>query len=254
MSGLVDSHCHLQHPRFDPDRDAVLERAVEAGIERIMVPGWDLPSSDAALDLAERHAPLVQAAVGLHPHHAGEADERTWRELEALAADPRCSAVGEIGLDYFRNLSAPDVQRSAFERQLDVAAHLGLPVLVHDRDAHEEVTAGLTRWSGRRRGVLHAFSGDAAMAELLVARGFLVSFALPISFRSATGPRAAAAAIGPETYLVETDGPYLGPDREARNEPTTTLRVTAEVARLRGIEPQAVADEVRRAYERLLAT
>ena len=102
--------------------------------------------------------------------------------------------------------------------------------------------------------MLHAFSGDAAMAELLVARGFLVSFALPITFRSAAGPRAAAAAVGPETYLLETDAPYLGPDRAGRNEPTTTLRVAAEVARLRGIEPQAVADEVRAAYERLVAS
>ena len=159
--------------------------------------------------------------------------------------------MGEIGLDFFRNLSSPDVQRAAFERQLGVAADRGLPVLVHDRDAHQEVTAALAGWPGRARGVLHAFSGDAAMAELLVARGFLVSFALPISFRSAVGPRAAAAAIGPETYLLETDAPYLGPDRDGRNEPTTVLRVATEVARLRGIEPQAVANAVRGAYERL---
>ena len=219
-----------------------------------MVPGWDLQSSRAALELAERHAPLIQAAVGLHPHYAAQADERSWRELEALAADPRCAAVGEIGLDYFRNLSPPDVQRAAFARQLDLAADRGLPVIVHDRDAHEEVTAALAGLSGSARGVLHAFSGDPAMAELLVARGFLVSFALPITFRSAAGQRAAAAAVGPETYLLETDAPYLGPDRDGRNEPTTTLRVAAEVARLRGIEPQAVADEVRAAYERLVAS
>ena len=226
---------------------------MEAGIERIMVPGWDLPSSHAALALAERHAPLIQAAVGLHPHYAAQADERAWHELEALVADPRCTAVGEIGLDFFRNLSSPDVQRAAFDRQLGLATDRGLPVLVHDRDAHEEVTAALASSSGVR-GVLHAFSGDAAMAQLLVSQGFLVSFALPISFRSAAGPRSAAAAIGPETYLLETDAPYLGPDRDRRNEPTTTLRVAGEVARLRGIERQAVADEVRKAYERLVAT
>jgi TatD DNase family protein len=232
----------------------VLARAVEAGIERIMVPGWDLPSSHAALELAERHAPLIQAAVGLHPHYAAKADEASWRELEALAADRRCSAVGEIGLDFFRNLSTPDVQRSAFSRQLELAADRQLPVLVHDRDAHDEVTATLTGWSGRRRGVLHAFSGDAAMAELLVAHGFLVSFALPISFGSAVGPRAAAVAIDDGTYLVETDAPYLGPDREARNEPTTALRVASEVARLREVDPQAVVEGVRNAYERLVAS
>jgi len=131
-------------------------------------------------------------------------------------------------------------------------------VLVHDRDAHEEVSAALGGWTGRpssgARGVLHAFSGDAAMAEALTARGFLVSFALPIVFRSAVGPRAAAVAIAPETYLVETDAPYLGPERDGRNEPTTTLRVAAELARLRGTDAQAVADEARRAYDRLIAT
>ena len=230
-----------------------------AGIERILVPGWDVASSEAALGLAERHAPLVQGAVGLHPHYAAAADEGTWRELEGLLGDPRCSAAGEIGLDFFRNLSPPDVQRAAFERQLGIAAERGLPVLVHDRDAHDEVTAALSRWPGRRasgaaRGVLHAFSGDAAMAATLTGRGFLVSFALPVSFRSAVGPRSAAAAIPAESYLVETDAPYLGPDRNGRNEPTTTLRVAAELARLRGMEPQAVADDARRAYERLIAT
>jgi TatD DNase family protein len=247
---LIDSHCHLQHGRFDADRDAVLARAVEAGIEQIMVPGWDLPSSEAALELAERHSPLIRAAVGVHPHYAAATDDLAWRAIEALVDDPHCSAVGEIGLDFFRNLSPPDVQRDALDRQLSLAAARDLAVIVHDREAHDEVTAVLTRWSGRR-GVLHAFSGDAAMAEQLTARGFLVSFALPISFRSAVGPRAAAAAIGPETYLVETDAPYLGPDRERRNEPTTALRVAAEVARIRGIDPQRVADEALRAYERL---
>lgn len=234
----------------------MIERAIEAGIERILVPGWDLPSSQAALELGAQHGPLIQGAVGIHPHHVAEADEDTWRALESLAGDPRCAAVGEIGLDFFRNLSPPEVQHAAFARQLAVAADRSLPVLVHDRDAHEEVTSALSSWHGRAssdaRGVLHAFSGDASMAAALTAAGFLVSFALPLSFRSAVGPRAAAAAIPAGTYLVETDAPYLGPDRDGRNEPTTTLRVAAELARLRGVEPQAVADDVRGAYERLV--
>ena len=148
------------------------------------------------------------------------------------------------------------MQRSAFERQLAVAAERSLPVVVHDRDAHAEVTSTLTSWQGRAasdaRGVLHAFSGDASMAASLTAAGFLVSFALPLSFRSAVGPRAAAAAIPVGTYLLETDAPYLGPERDARNEPTTTLRVATELAGLRGIEPQAVADDARGAYKRLI--
>lgn len=253
---MVDSHCHLQHERFDGDLEAVLARAVEAGIERIMVPGWDIQSSEAALDLARLHAPLLQAAVGVHPHHAGDTDEPSWRTLEGLIADPHCSAVGEIGLDFYRNLSTPDVQRSAFGRQLSLAAVNELPVLVHDRDAHQEVAAILSRWAEgstrSTRGVLHAFSGDGDMATRLTARGFLVSFAFPLSFRSAAGPRTAAASVPAGAYLVETDSPYLGPDRAGRNEPTTALRVVAELARLREMDPQMVANDVRAAYDRLV--
>lgn len=231
---------------------------MEAGIERLMVPGWDLPSSLAALELAERHGPLVMAAVGVHPHYAAATSEGAWRELEALIGDPRCSAVGEIGLDFFRNLSPPDAQRAALHRQLAVAAEAGLPVLVHDRDAHEEVTRDLLAWEGRAhgtaRGVLHAFSGDAAMAATLTAAGFLVSFALPLTFRSAVGPREAAPLIPAGSYLLETDAPYLGPDRDARNEPTTVLRVATELAELRGVDPPAVAADAREAFERLIGS
>ncbi len=228
----------------------MIARAVEAGIERICVPGWDLASSEAALELASRHPGIVDAAVGVHPHHAAEVDEPGWARLEALVADPRTAAVGEIGLDYFRNLSPPAVQREAFERQLAIAARKNLPALVHDRDAHEDVTSTLLAWGGR--GVLHAFSGDAAMARSLTAAGFVVSFALPVAFGSAAGPRAAAIALVGGTFLVETDAPYLGPDASRRNEPTTVLRVVAELARLRGVEPATLVTPIRGAYEGLV--
>ncbi len=255
---MVDSHAHLQHERFATDLDAVLERARAAGIERILVPGWDLASSEAALVLADRHRPLIDAAVGVHPHHAAEVDESGWQHLAALAREPRASAVGEIGLDYFRNLSPPDVQRAGLQRQLTTAAEAGLPVLVHDRDAHEDVMAALLAWPGPPgravRGVLHAFSGDAAMARGMVDAGFLVSFALPVAFRSAIGPRAAAPALPGGSFLVETDAPYLGPDRERRNEPVTVLRVVAELAALHGVPVESLVEPVRTAYERLLGT
>lgn len=255
----MDSHAHLQHPRFDGDREEVIERAAEAGIERILVPGWDVPSSEAALELAARHAPLVQAAVGVHPHHAAHMGEAAWASLEALAADPRAMAVGEIGLDHFRNLSPREFQDEAFRRQLDFAGRRNVPILVHDRDAHEAVTEILLTWSANRAGeaplgVLHAFSGDADMAGRLVGAGFLVSFALPLAFRSAVGARGAALALPDGSFLVETDAPYLGPDREQRNEPTTALRVCAELARLRGTGPEMLVEPIRRAYDRLTAS
>jgi TatD DNase family protein len=250
LPGLVDSHAHLQHERFDVDRDAVIVRAVEAGIERIGVPGWDLASSEAALELASRHPGTVDAAVGVHPHHAAEMDEPAWARLESLVADARTRAVGEIGLDFFRNLSPPGVQREAFARQLAIAQAYDLPVLVHDRDAHDAVEAALLEWSGL--GVLHAFSGEAEMARRLTDAGFVVSFALPVAFGSATGPRAAASELPEGAFVVETDSPYLGPDAAGRNEPVTVLRVIAELGRLRGVDPDALVAPIRAAYARVI--
>jgi TatD DNase family protein len=258
MPGLVDSHCHLQDPAFDPDREAVIERALAAGIERILVPGYDLDSSRAAVALARTHPGTIQAAVGIHPHYAAGVAATAWEELAALAAAAEVVAVGEIGLDFYRNLSPPDAQRTAFGRQLTLAASLGKPVLVHDRDAHAEIRAALlahrpSAGDERVRGVLHAFSGDAAMASQLAAAGYLISFALPVAFRSAAGPREAACALAAGSFLVETDSPWLAPGGAGqRNEPTTALRVAAELARLRSVEPRAIASEVRLAYDRLI--
>jgi TatD DNase family protein len=229
----------------------VLERAVAAGVERLLVPGYDLPSSRRALALAEQHPTVIQAAVGIHPHFVADASVADWTELAGLAASQRAVAVGEIGLDYFRNLSPPDVQRGAFARQLAIAADVGKPVLVHDRDAHGDIRATLLAWSGR--GVLHAFSGDASMALEMTAAGFLVSFALPLTFRSAAGPRAAAQAIPAGSFLVETDSPWLAPGGAgARNEPTTAVRVAVELSRLRKVPAEEIATQVGGAYDRLL--
>jgi TatD DNase family protein len=255
---LVDSHCHLQDVAFDADRDAVLARANAAGIEHLLVPGFDVPSSRAAIALARRYPHIVSAAAGVHPHFAATTDAAGWEEIAELAAVPEVVAVGEIGLDYFRNLSPPEVQRDALTRQLVLAANLGKPVLVHDRDAHADVRSALLAWAGpgpKTRGVLHAFSGDAAMAHEMTAAGFLISFALPLTFRSAAGPRAAAAAIDEGTFLTETDSPWLAPQgRGARNEPTTVLRVVAELARLRASTPEAIASSVAGAYAALIDT
>jgi TatD DNase family protein len=233
----------------------VLARAREAGIERLLVPGYDLASSRAAVDLAAAHPEIIDAAVGVHPHHAAATGAADWAELELLARDERVVAVGEIGLDFFRNLSPPDVQRAAFDRQLELAAVRQLPVLVHDRDAHHAIRDALLAWGGLRgevgRGVLHAFSGDPPMAEELAAAGFLVSFALPLTFRSAVGPRSAAATLPADRLLVETDSPALAPAAGARNEPTTALRVAVELARLRDEPIDRVVVAVRAAYRAL---
>lgn len=256
---MVDSHCHLQDPAFDADRDAVIERAVAAGIVRLLVPGYDLASSRAAIELAEAHPGLVDAAVGVHPHYAAAPSSADWDELAFLAAHPRVVAVGEIGLDFHRNLSPRAEQQAALARQLAIAAAAGKPVLVHDRDAHAEVLEALTAWTGpagrELRGILHCFSGDTELALALAAAGYLISFALPVSFSSAHGPRAAAAALPEGTFLVETDSPWLPPGgADARNEPTTALRVATELARLRGTTPEAIAAASTAAYRRLVGS
>ena len=229
-----------------------------AGVERLLVPGYDLPSSRDAVALAVAHPGTIQAAVGIHPHYAAAASDAEWQELATLAATPEVVAVGEIGLDFHRNLSTPSVQRAAFDRQLALAATLGKPVLVHDRDAHAEIRAALLAHRSTAephiiRGVLHAFSGDAAMAAELSAAGYLISFALPVAFRSAAGPRATAQALPSGSFLVETDSPWLAPGGgEQRNEPTTALRVAAELAKLRGVTQEVIAAEVRLTYNRLV--
>jgi TatD DNase family protein len=232
---------------------------VAAGVERLLVPGYDLPSSRLALELARRHPDAIRAAAGVHPHFVAQASEADWNELAALAGAPEVVAVGEIGLDFFRNLSPPGVQRDAFARQLALAADAGKPVLVHDRDAHDDVRLALLGWPGpgraghQPRGVLHAFSGDAAMALELTEAGFLISFALPLTFGKAAGPRAAAVAIPAGSFLVETDAPWLAPGGGGeRNEPTTAVRVATELGRLRGVPPERIAAEVVDAYDRLL--
>lgn len=257
LPGLIDSHCHLQDPAFDADREAVIGRAVEAGIARILVPGYDLASSRAAVALARAHPELIDAAVGVHPHFSAAPTAADWDELAALAGDGHVVAVGEIGLDFHRDLSPREAQRAALERQLAMATAAGKPVLVHDREAHDEVRSALLSWdgpgAGALRGVLHCFSGDADLAQDLAAGGYLISFALPVSFSSARGPRLAAAALPEGTYLVETDSPWLAPGGgEQRNEPTTALRVAAELARLRETSPEAIASEVAIAYRSLV--
>ena len=235
----------------------MLERARAAGIERIVVPGWDAASSEAALELAARHPDLLRPAVGIHPNWAAAAAEDDVRRVEELAGDPSVVAVGEIGLDNHHAYSGADVQARMFERMLALATSVAKPVLVHDREAHEPITAALVGWDGPPGravlGILHCFSGDAEMAATLVRAGFLISFALPVSFSSAIGPRAAAAAIPESALLVETDAPYLGFARGQRNEPTTTLRVAAELARLRGVSAEVVASAAARNLERALA-
>jgi TatD DNase family protein len=251
---MIDSHCHLDFPQFDQDRDEVLARALEAGLVAIVNPGTDLESSRRALALAER-CDAIYAAVGVHPHDASTLDPQTLAELRQLAAHPRVVAIGEIGLDYYRDLSPRAEQRAAFEAQLALAAELGLPVIIHQRESATDVMAALRDWAagGHAGCVLHAFSGDAAMAHEAVALGFYIGVGGPLTFpqRGPTGQNARrlpeiVSDLPVECLLVETDAPYLAPHpyRGKRNEPAYVRLVAERLAGLREMPLDALARQV----------
>jgi len=237
---LVDTHCHLMLADFNGDLPQVLERARRAGVTRILVPGIDVETSRQAVALAQRHHGLF-AAVGIHPHHATTWSDSARDELRRLAAEPGVVAIGEIGLDYYRDRSPRPAQRRALEGQLAFAAELGLPVVVHNREATADVLAALQAWSSTisqrlpgRSGVLHAFSGDEAAAEQATQAGFYLGVAGPLTYRNAQAQRSIAAALPRERLLVETDAPYLTPHpyRGRRNEPAYVRLVAEEAAHI----------------------
>jgi TatD DNase family protein len=239
--GLVDTHCHLQDPKFDEDRQEVLARAL-AVLDWLLVIGDCLESSLAALELAGEQ---VYAAVGVHPYHPEEIDNAGMLALRKLAEQPRVVAIGEIGLDYFRYNDAPhDVQKQSFRDQLTLACELGLPVVIHNRDANDDVLNILDEYTRDLRGVImHCFSGDAEFARKCVDHGYYVSFAGNVTYPKAGQLREAAAAVSLDRLLVETDSPYLAPQavRGKRCEPAFVVHTAHTLAEMKEISPEELA-------------
>lgn len=226
---LIDSHCHLYMAEFDTDRPAVLQRARSAGIGALVVIGYDLPSSRQAIELAEQE-PDIYACVAVHPHHATELTGAALAELEELASRPRVVGIGEIGLDFYRNLAPREAQDAAFRAQLRLADTLQLPVVIHDREAHAEIMRVLSEGAARLPAVvLHCFSGDDAMAAEAWSRGYFVGVGGPLTYPNADALRERLAKAPRDQILLETDSPYLPPTphRGKRNEPAY-LRIVAE--------------------------
>jgi TatD DNase family protein len=228
---------------FDHDRSAALQRAREAGIAGIVAIGYDLPSSAQAVAMAERE-PDVAACVAIHPHHAGHATPEAMQALADLASSPRVVGVGETGLDFYRTATPPDLQETAFRRHVALARALGVPLVVHDRDAHAE-TMRLLRdeANGVPAIILHCFSGDAAMAAEASSRGYYLGIGGPVTYRSATALRAALRSARLDRLLLETDAPYLPPEphRGRRNEPAYLPLVAAALSTLTGLAPRDLA-------------
>jgi TatD DNase family protein len=266
---LVDSHCHLQSDRFDADRDEVLAGAQAIGVERLLVPGWDVPSSAAAIGLANR-VTWLDAAAGIHPHDAARADPPAWQAIERLARDRRVVAIGETGLDFDRLHSPEEAQLENLRRHLDLGLELGKPVILHCRSAvgsaaaHEALMAALdaagiragVAWS-RPPAVLHSFSGPAAFAERALERGLAISIS-GLAFRA--GEEATleqVAALAPrQRLLVETDAPYLSPPGapRRRNDPASVAITADAVREARGERVEPFGDGLVAAYDATFGT
>lgn len=250
---MIDTHCHLTSSRFKKDRPLALQRARGAGVTHFVEVGYDLGTSERSLRFADTE-PDVWATVGVHPHEVAKAPANWMDPLRALASSPRVVAIGEIGLDFYRNLSPPDMQRQLFAEQLQLARELDLPVVIHTRDAMDEMLDTLAAAAPPRRGLLHCYSGNAQQARRAVALGFGVAFGGTLTYGN-PDLEAAVQAVPREHLLLETDAPYLVPEPKdtRRNEPALLSRVRAAVARLRGESEQEVDEYTTEAAIRILA-
>ena len=248
---LIDSHAHLEMREFDSDRHDVIERAELAGVDCIVTVGTNPGLSRKALSIAHQYK-NIYATVGVHPHDVAKASDKSFDELKALAQDPKVVAYGEIGLDYFRNISPREKQIEMFAKQLELAQELNLPVIIHDRDAHEE-TLRMVKTSGVRLGVFHCFSGDWAMARQCIDLGFYISVPGVVTFDKSKVLQDVVRQAPLDTILLETDCPYLTPvpHRGKRNEPSFIIHTAKKVAEIKKLPWEDIAQTAARNTRKL---
>jgi TatD DNase family protein len=253
---LVDSHCHLDFPDFDSEREAIVARAVAAGVGRMVTISTRVRRFDAIRAIAEAHAE-VYCSVGTHPHNAAEEPDVTVDELVALSNHPKCVAIGEAGLDYFYDRSPREAQAQGFRRHIEAARRTGLPLVIHSRDADSDMASILEEESGKGAFpfILHCFSSGAELAERGVALGGHVSFSGILTFKKSDQLREIAKTIPRDRLLVETDAPYLAPTpfRGKRNEPSYVARTAAVLAETIGVDADEIAALTTDTFFRLFA-
>ncbi|HEV7457363.1 MAG TPA: TatD family hydrolase [Roseococcus sp.] len=250
---LIDSHCHLDY-FTEAEIEGILARAHEAGVERMVTIGTSIPQAEAVMALAERF-PQVWGTIGVHPHRAGEGTMPTVEELVALAQHPRVIGIGESGLDYFYDKSPRDTQREGFRRHIRAARAAGLPLVVHARDADDDIATILAeeRAGGSFAFLLHCFSSTPALAEAAIAMGGFISFSGILTFPRSAELREVAARLPADRLLVETDAPYLAPVpfRGKRCEPGYTALTAKVLAEARGVSPEEIAATTTANFHRL---
>jgi len=249
---LIDTHAHLQWPVFKKDREQVIERAFSGGLAAIVNIGYDLNASREAVQIANNHK-NVYAVIGIHPHNAKTIRTDVLASLRELAQAPKVVAIGEIGLDYYRNLSPRQQQTEAFEEQLQLAKELQLPVVIHDREAHADVLQVIRKFGNEISGVLHCFSGSIEMAEEASKLGYMISIAGPVTFPNARRLHQVVEHLPTESIVLETDCPWLTPQskRGKRNEPAFIVETAHKVADLKGIQVDELAEITSRNARRL---
>ncbi len=240
---LIDTHCHLDFKDFDGDRDEVIRRARNAGVEKIINVGSSIEGSRRSVDLAARYN-MIYATVGVHPHDAASVSDKVIEELKALAVKGKVVAIGEVGLDFYRNLSPKDAQIEAFRKFLRLGIELGLPLVIHAREASREIMEILKKESpGGLNGVMHCFSGDLDFLRECLDMGLHISFTCNITFKNAGPLREVAGHMKVERLVLETDAPYLSPQKERgkRNEPSSVSVLAEEWARILGLSREDIA-------------
>jgi TatD DNase family protein len=252
---FTDSHAHLDDARFAADREAVIQRAWDAGVRRILTIGNGAGPDDmgCGIPVAEAHH-WIFTSVGVHPHDASKVEDRHFEMMERLSANPKVLAIGETGLDYHYDNSPREIQREVFRRQLSTAASLDLPVIVHTREADED-TERILREAGVSRGVLHCFTSSARLAQAALEMGFLISFSGIVTFPNARELAGIARTIPEDRLMVETDCPYLAPvpHRGKRNEPAFVVETARFVAELRGMSLDQLASRTGENFTRLFS-
>ena len=246
IHGFFDSHAHYDAQQFDPDREALLSALPGRGIAWVVTIGADLASSRDAIQLAQKYA-YIYATVGIHPHEAEEAPTHYLDTLRKMAMDhsSRVVAIGEIGLDYHYDHSPREKQQQVFQEQLELATELGLPVVIHNREAHQDTLQLLRRFEGT--GVVHCFSGSAEMARELVEMGFYIGFTGVVTFKNAKRALEAAKAVPTDRLLIETDCPYLAPEpyRGRRCDSSMLTQTAGALAAVKQLTPQELVDVTR---------